>query len=144
MCGPNRGRGPTNQSAVDNGGGAAEKRVSVHSAVRGHPAPDQWEYEDKIDWNPFPLNSRHLYSSYTVLVVGEQREKEEQKYEKSVEVEQKTKQIGMERTAADQILAETMPAVTEARKLLADITQSDVEEISLSTTAPPEAIQVSR
>lgn len=74
-------------------------------------------------------------------VGGQRREKEELKYEKSVEVEQKTKQIGLERSAAEQILMEMIPGVDQARKLLTEIGQEDVAEITSFTTAP-EAIQV--
>lgn len=78
-------------------------------------------------------------------VERERKVKDEQRYEKSVEVDQKTKQIGMERNAVEQILIGTLPATEEAITALAAITLTDCEtEIINNASVPvPEAIQVS-
>lgn len=69
--------------------------------------------------------------------------REEQRYEKSIEVDQKTKQITLERNLVEQILTDTLPAAGEEAKVaLAEITVDDCEEEILKNSTVPEAIQV--
>lgn len=69
--------------------------------------------------------------------------REEQRYEKSIEVDQKTKQITLERNLVEQILTDTLPtAGEEARGALAEITLGDCEKEILKNSTVPEAIQV--
>lgn len=77
------------------------------------------------------------------LVERDKKVKEEQRYEKSIEVDQKTKQIGLERNAIE-LLINALPAVTEgARVALSELTFADYETGILNNSAVPEAIQVS-
>lgn len=70
--------------------------------------------------------------------------REEQLYEKSVEVDQKTKQIGLERNAVEQILTAHFPAAwDQAKAALAEITLADCETEIINNSDIPEAIQVS-
>lgn len=69
--------------------------------------------------------------------------REEQRYEKSIEVDQKTKQITLERNLVEQILTETLPAAGQgAKEAVQQITLDDCEQEFLSNVAVPEAIQV--
>lgn len=78
-----------------------------------------------------------------LLVERDKKVKEEQRYEKSIEVDQKTKQIGVERTAIE-LLINALPAVTEgARVAMAELTFADYETGILNNSTVPEAIQVS-
>lgn len=77
-------------------------------------------------------------------VEREKKVREEQLYEKSIEVEQKTKQIGLERIAAEQILTAHFPvAWDKARAALAEITVDDCATEIINNTVVPEAVQVS-
>lgn len=88
-----------------------------------------------------PSNQSNCVSSCPVE--REKKVKEEQRYEKSVEVDQKTKQIGLERNAVELILNETLPAaMEEARISLAAITLADCEAEIINNASVPEVLQV--
>ncbi|KAH8382819.1 hypothetical protein KR009_005420 [Drosophila setifemur] len=61
--------------------------------------------------------------------------------EKSVEVEIKGKQIAIEKEDAEEILAEAMPALEEARLALSQLEKAQITEIR-SFATPPAAVQV--
>ncbi|KAL7729890.1 hypothetical protein ACLKA6_014739 [Drosophila palustris] len=61
--------------------------------------------------------------------------------EKSVEVEIKGKQIAIEKTEAEEILADAMPALEEARRALSELEKAQITEIR-SFATPPAAVQV--
>jgi len=61
--------------------------------------------------------------------------------EKSVEVEIKGKQIAIEKDEAEEILAEAMPALEEARLALSQLEKAQITEIR-SFATPPAAVQV--
>lgn len=67
--------------------------------------------------------------------------KKEQSYEKSVEVEQKSKQITIEKAEAEEALASALPVLEQARIALEDLDKSDITEIR-SFATPPEAVQI--
>lgn len=82
-------------------------------------------------------------SSHTKPVEREKKAKEEQRYEKSIEVDQKTKQIGLERNAIE-LMISALPALSEdARASVALITLADCEAEILNNSAVPEVVQVS-
>lgn len=60
---------------------------------------------------------------------------------KSVEVEQQSKIISVEKADAEEALAEAMPALEQARLALQDLDKSDITEIR-SFATPPEPVQV--
>lgn len=85
-----------------------------------------------------------MFCFSSLLVEREKKVREEQLYEKSIEVEQKRKQIGLERSAAEQILTSQFPvAWDKARAALAEITLADCEAEIINTAFVPEAVQVS-
>ncbi|SPP80284.1 dynein heavy chain 10, axonemal [Drosophila guanche] len=61
--------------------------------------------------------------------------------EKSVEVEIKGKQIAVEKDEAEEILADAMPALEEARRALSELEKAQITEIR-SFATPPAAVQV--
>ncbi|KAH8295402.1 hypothetical protein KR018_010894 [Drosophila ironensis] len=61
--------------------------------------------------------------------------------EKSVEVEIKGKQIAIEKEEAEEILADAMPALEEARRALSELEKAQITEIR-SFATPPAAVQV--
>ncbi|KAH8257767.1 hypothetical protein KR038_000855 [Drosophila bunnanda] len=61
--------------------------------------------------------------------------------EKSVEVEVKGKQIAIEKEEAEEILADAMPALEEARRALSELEKAQITEIR-SFATPPAAVQV--
>ncbi|KAH8358423.1 hypothetical protein KR093_000053 [Drosophila rubida] len=61
--------------------------------------------------------------------------------EKSVEVEIKGKQIAIEKDEAEEILADAMPALEEARRALSELEKAQITEIR-SFATPPAAVQV--
>lgn len=70
---------------------------------------------------------------------------EEQRYEKTVEVDQKKKQIGSERNAADRMLTETLPAEwSNVKQALKEITLEVVEAEIGGNGDVPEIIQVDK
>lgn len=85
-----------------------------------------------------------LCSPSTITVEREKKLLAEQRYEKSIEVDQKTKQIGLERNALDQTLTEILPAAwTNVKESLGEITVADCDAAILDDQSQvPEAIQV--
>ncbi|XP_055696351.1 dynein axonemal heavy chain 10 [Lutzomyia longipalpis] len=60
---------------------------------------------------------------------------------KSIDVKERTKQIELEKTTAEEVLMAAIPLLEKARLALGDLEKSDITEIR-SFATPPEAIQV--
>lgn len=67
--------------------------------------------------------------------------KKDQAFEKSIEVEQKSKQITIEKTEAEEALASALPVLEQARIALEELDRSDITEIR-SFATPAEAVQI--
>lgn len=85
-----------------------------------------------------------FFVSIYASVERDKKVHEEKRYEKSIEVDQKTKQIGLERNAVDQILTISIPgALEKAGFALKSVTLKDIEVEIINNNPVPEAIQVS-